>query len=116
MSVSGHVVRESTKEEACIIELGEELGLSISDLKGSELEWIAAYENYEEYPEKNLYNLEWHDVFTTTIPTLTLEKISFSDKEVVGLYLCPFSELETLLQQQYLPLTGGLKHSLPFFM
>jgi isopentenyl-diphosphate Delta-isomerase len=116
MSVSGHVVGDSTAEETAITELSEELGLSIDDLQDSKLKWRTSYENNKEYPEKHFYNVEWCDVFTAKISTSTMENISFSDKEVVGLYLCPSSESKKLLKKHCLPLSSGLQHSLPFFM
>lgn len=116
MSVSGHIVGDNSREAGAVLELGEELGLSLTDLKGDGLVWKAAYEHFDVYPHKNFYNREWRDVFAAEIATPSLENICFADKEVVGIYLCPAFELKQLRNQSCLPLASGLKRSLPFLL
>jgi isopentenyldiphosphate isomerase len=116
ISVSGHAVGGDTIDQTTALELKEELGLSISDVQGSELLWKTAYESANSYPQKNFYNLEWCEVFTAELATSAFEKIAFTDEEVVGIYLCPLSELNNLLKQKQIPLASGLKKSIPYFL
>ena len=116
ISVGGHVSGEgpTTSRETAYREMAEELGLTRADLQEGELVYCRGYENYTARPREHFFNAEWRDVYCGTITTTGLEKISFDDQEVIGLYLCPEAEAGNLLEQQRIPIASGLEYSLPY--
>ena len=44
----------------------------------------------------------------------SFNNIKFNDKEVVGLYFCPITEVSKILKQKYIPIASALKYSLPY--
>ncbi|MHA2254107.1 MAG: NUDIX domain-containing protein, partial [Candidatus Kariarchaeaceae archaeon] len=115
ISVGGHVVGDgpNTTFETAYREMEEELGLIDGDLKDGELSFISGYESYDENKRQNFYNAEWRDILLGEITTEGFDKIRFSDKEVVGLYLCPISEANNLLTQKTMSIASALRLSLP---
>ncbi len=115
ISVGGHVTGDnlSISLESTYREMEEELGITIADLKDGELLYQKGYESYDENEKNIFYNSEWRDVYLGEILTDGFDKIRFTDKEVVGLYLCPESEAKNLLKQNMIPLANALKYSLP---
>ncbi len=118
ISVGGHVAGDATNlgrnsEVTAYREMQEELGIERSDLASGGLIHVDGYEFSREREEDNFYNTEWREVFLGDIATMTLQRIRFNDKEVVGLYLCPQAEARRLLNQEWIPLASGLTGSLP---
>jgi 8-oxo-dGTP pyrophosphatase MutT (NUDIX family) len=111
ISVGGHVQEEAAPEQTAYREMREEIGIRKDNLKGGKLIPHSGYESYNERAEDNFYNAEWRDVYLGEISSL--EKIRFKDKEVVGIYLCPESEAENLLEQRFIPVASALELSLP---
>jgi isopentenyldiphosphate isomerase len=117
ISVGGHVttdIASSRVVDSAYREMKEELGLDRQNLIGKELLFQTGYESYDENESKNFYNAEWRDVYLGRLLTQNFNKLKFSDKEVVGLYLCPESEAKNLLSQTVIPIASALKLSLPF--
>jgi 8-oxo-dGTP pyrophosphatase MutT (NUDIX family) len=117
ISVGGHVVNDGPNifVETAYREMTEELGLGRNDLKGHGLLRVAAYESTEHRRSENFYNTEWREVYRGEIRTAGyLDRLSFTDKEVVGLYLCPKAEARQLLTQSFLPVASALRWSLPY--
>lgn len=114
ISVGGHVLLNTTSGaiESAYREMEEELGISQADLKDGQLLFKIGYEFAEERESDHFYNTEWRDVYVGEIETFSLEKIRFSDKEVVGIYLCPLTDAKNLLNQKILPIGSALKYSL----
>lgn len=115
ISVGGHVVGGdvSNSIESAYRELEEELGISKAELRDGKLSFASGYESTDEREEDHFYNTEWRDVYLGEINTDGLEKIKFSDKEVVGIYLCPEYDSRNLLNQKIIPIASALKLSLP---
>jgi hypothetical protein len=59
----------------------------------------------------DFYDVEWHVVYLGEVHNL--DGIRFADGEVVGVYLCPASEVENLARQEILPVPHILKIILP---
>ncbi len=115
ISVGGHVNsgEGTTVRATASREMAEELGLQPADLLAS-LAYRASYETQQAQPDKHFCDVEHRDIFVGELKRQSLERISFSDREVVGLYLCPQREAENLLQQNVLAMASGLRKSLPF--
>ncbi len=116
ISVGGHVIGRGPVITlvSAYREMEEELGITKADLRNGELDYKKGYESHEERPKDNFYNTEWRDVYVGEITTASLDKIRFNDNEVVGLYLCPESQAQHLLEQKLLPIASALKYSLPY--
>lgn len=112
ISVGGHVVIDTDKLKAAYREMEEELGITIEHLKNGELTYQKGYKVLEEQEEKNFYNTEWRDIYIGEISTESLNQIRFNDNEVVGLYLCPESQAQHLLNQKIIPMASALRDSL----
>ena len=117
ISVGGHVttdIASSLVVDSAYREMKEELGLDRQNLIGKELLFQTGYESYDENENGNFYNAEWRAVYLGRLLTENFNKLKFSDKEVVGLYLCQESEAKNLLSQTVIPIASALKLSLPF--
>lgn len=112
ISVSGHVTDDMPSFDAAQKEMKEELGLSLNDLVSQRIHFIGAYEKYDQNPDLNFYNREYKEVYMGEINTPQIDAVHFNDNEVVGLYLCPETELTALSLQKQIPLASGLKGSL----
>jgi len=114
ISVGGHVTADTVSPlgvDSAYREMKEELGLDRNDLIDKELLFRAGYKSYDQDESQGFYNAEWRDVYVGVLENLN--KLGFSDGEVVGLYLCPESEAENLLSQTFIPLASALRLSLP---
>ncbi|MBN2440109.1 MAG: NUDIX domain-containing protein [Spirochaetales bacterium] len=116
ISVGGHVSGEGIGDSIVTAykEMEEELGISKQDLIHQKLYFKSGYQNeLETCEEKQFYNMEWRDIYVGGVTTEVLDKIYFNDNEVVGVYLCPESQVSHLLQQKTIPMASALKESLP---
>lgn len=116
VSVGGHVKIGQNGESAALMELKEELGLNLCDLKEGVLRHVLCYENYNENPNEYFYNTECRDIYEAGISTEFLARINFKDKEVSGLYFLPLNDSRSILQQNSIPITSSLKNSLPKYL
>lgn len=116
ISVGGHVIGDGPliSKESAYREMEEELGISTNELVSEELTYKTGYESTDINEQANFFNTEWRNVYLAEITLKGFEKIRFSDKEVVGLYLCPSSEAKHLLNQGIIPIASGLRLSLPY--
>jgi|GEM_PF-2232698 len=106
VSVGGHILAGDSPMQTIRREMREELGITLSALN-SDLQFCGSYDSYAEWPEQYFYNAEFRYVYTGELSGLS--KLHFRDNEVVGIYLCPESELSLLLSQNILPLADALK-------
>lgn len=99
ISVGGHVTRGTATDLArsAEIEMNEELGIGVRDLKDARLLPCGGYNSYDENPPNNFFNCEWREIYVADLLTDTFTSINFTDKEVTGLMLCPESEAFNLL-------------------
>ena len=111
LSVGGHVVGDRAPGDAALIEMDEELGLSVTDLTEPKLHYLGGYECLNQVRANSFYDREWRDVYCAEIRSL--RAIAFKDEEVVGIYLCPVSHARSLLAQEVIPVAHGLRKSLP---
>lgn len=116
ISVGGHVVGTGNdiSEVTAYREMEEEMGIVKSDLYNESLPFKHGYEFEEERIHDQFYNREWRDIYMGEIKKTHIEKITFNDNEVVGLYFCPESKASELLNQKHIPLASALKFSLPY--
>jgi hypothetical protein len=113
ISASGHRVGNVVSEVAACGETEEELGITKSDLVGGRLHHNMSYHNEpDESPAKHFYNVEWRNVYVGDLLPDHLDRVNFSDGEVVGLYLCPEIEAHNLLRTGHLPLASALRQYL----
>jgi len=113
ISAAGHNKALTSSEQTAYEELEEELGLGRDALQGGYLSHKGGYASYVERPEDNFYNAQWCEIYTGRLTTEGLERITFRDAEVVGLYLCPISRVPSLLTQTQLPIASALKNTVP---
>ena len=113
ISVGGHLVGDMDKLEAAYREMEEELGITIEHLKSGRLVYREGYEISEKQEENNFFNTEWRDIYRGEISTESFNQIRFNDNEVVGMYLCPESQAQNLLNQKIIPIASALRDSLP---
>lgn len=111
LSVGGHVVGDRAPRDAALIEMDEELGLSVTDLTEPKLHYLGGYDCLNQVSADSFYDREWRDVYCAGIKSL--QAIAFKDEEVVGIYLCPASHARDLLAQEVIPVAHGLAKSLP---
>jgi isopentenyldiphosphate isomerase len=109
-AVGGHIVGHASPEEAAYGEMREELGISRDDLTDQRLLPVGEYATLDDHRD-DFYDVEWHVVYLGEVRDL--DGIRFADGEVVGLYLCPASEVENLVHQEILPVPQILKTILP---
>lgn len=118
VSASGHsgVIIDNNSIESAYKELDEELGLSSRDLVNEKLIYYKGYEFIGSGTQENFYNKEWCDLYYGELRFDSFKKISFKDREVVGLYVCPENEVSNFINQNIIPSTRSLKNALEFFL
>lgn len=107
ISVGGHVKSGSTPLDTALSEMAEEIGLKPSDLVNGSLEKILEYSAYNSTGDW-FHNNERCEVFSGEIKPDSLKNVRFSDKEVMGMYLCPALELASLVKQKHFPIASAL--------
>ena len=105
-TVGGHIIGEAPSQQAAFQEMKEEIGIVEEQLVGQALTFVGGYATHDEHRD-NFCDAEWHDVYLAEIAGL--DAIRFEDREVVGVYVCPASEVRNLMTQPFIPVTGILR-------
>jgi 8-oxo-dGTP pyrophosphatase MutT (NUDIX family) len=109
-AIGGHIVGHASPEETAYQEMQEELGIARDDLVGQRILPVGEYTTLDDH-RADFYDVEWHVVYLGEV--YDLDGIRFADGEVVGMYLCPASEVENLVRQEILPVPQILRVILP---
>jgi isopentenyldiphosphate isomerase len=109
-AIGGHIVGHASPLETAYGEMQEELGIARDDLVGQRILPVGQYATLDDHRD-DFYDVEWHVVYLGEVHNL--DGIRFADGEVVGVYLCPASEVENLARQEILPVPHILKIILP---
>ncbi len=109
ISVGGHVKSGKTSHETALSEMEEEIGFSTQDLVQKDFKKTNEYTAYNTSGEW-FHNNEWCEVFSGEVKLDSISKLKFIDGEVVGMYLCPKSELTALIKQDTFSIAPALKN------
>lgn len=109
ISVGGHVRSGNTLLQTALLEMKEEIGFDAQDMVEEDLKKTSKYSAYNSSGEW-FHNNEWCEVFTGEVKPDSISKLQFVDGEVVGMYLCPKSELTALLEQDTFPIAPALRN------